>query len=306
MATAAAGPVVIYLDQPEGRKLLSDVKDGRNGCYQPILHRIFSQQTTRAGCGIQSCALLLSANAIGCRVNSSRQQRHVVTDAAQRQSVSTSIPVKRRKTDDDATEKTVHTKIHSPSQSLTLEQSNNKQPSPSEQDSLSSAVAGKGGYSVSSGLSNLPYTEVGLYSMPQTLSVTSRESVSSKGLTLADVAAILQAHGCVVWVVHSALSTVNQFRRDILDALSSADSCSGMVLNFHRGPLSTGEKARKSHHSPVVAYHKALDYILVLDTAAPLEHHFWTSVDAMFTAMLTVDHVSSKSRGYCFFVKPTT
>jgi len=299
MAAAAGGSLVIYFDQPEGRKLLSDARDSRNGCYQPILHGIFSQQTTRAGCGIQSCALLLSANAIGCRMNSSRQwhQRPSVTDMSH-QPVS-SVPAKRRKTD-DAVEKTVRTKQHSPSHSVVSEQSY-KQTSQNEKGV--SALPAKGGLATGSSVFNLPYTEVGLYSMPQTMTVTTRELVASNGLTLGEVAGILRAHGCTVWTVHSASSTVSQFRHDLVDALSSADSCSGMVLNFHRGPLSTDEKARKSHHSPVVAYHKASDNLLILDTAAPIERHFWTSVQAMFTAMLTIDHVSGKSRGYCFFVK---
>jgi len=302
MATAAAGPVVIYLDQPEGRKLLSDVRDGRNGCYQPILHRIFSQQTTRAGCGIQSCALLLSANAVGCQLSSSRHQGHSSPPTLHQ--LELAVPAKRRKTDDPG-EKTVRAKVYDPSQSLNSDKSN-KQTSPSEKDTSSLAARG-GGHPSGISVSSLPYTEVGLYSMPQTMTVTSREMVASHGLTLAQVAAILQAHSCTVWVVYSASSTVAQFRRDLLDVLSSAESCSGMVLNFHRGPLSAGvEKARKSHHSPVVAYHKAFDYILLLDTAAPIDRHFWTSVDAMFTAMLTVDHVSGKSRGYCFFVKSAT
>lgn len=296
MAAAASVPLIIFFDQPEGQKLLSDVRDGHSGCYQPILHSIFSQQTTRAGCGIQTCALLLSANAIGCRINSSR---HHVTDMFH-QPLS-SAPAKRRKK--DYAEKTVRTKNHSPSDPLFLEQSN-KQTSPTDKDNL----VAKGGFAASTTNSvfNLPYTEVGLYSMPETMTVTNREWVASHGLTLIEVAAILRAHGCTVWTVHSSSTTVSQFRRDLLDALSSADSCSGIVLNFHRGPLSTGEKARKSHHSPAVAYHKASDNLLVLDTAAPIERHFWTSVEAMFTAMLTVDHVSGKSRGYCFFVKPST
>ena len=290
------GPVVIYLDQSEGRKLLSDVRDGRNGRYQPVLHSIFHQQTTRAGCGIQTCALLLSANAVGCHLHSSRHQEHASSDAL----TVLTVPAKRRRTD-DAGERTVGTKAHDTSQSLNLDKSN-KQTLPSEKDS--SSIAAKGGYLSSNIVSSLPYTEVGLYTMPQTLTVTNREWVASNGLTLAQVAGILRAHGCTVWVVHSASTTVAQFRRDVLDVLSSADCCSGLAVNFHRGPLSTAEnRSRKSHHSPVVAYHKAFDYILVLDTAAPIERHFWTSVDAMFTAMLTVDHVSGKSRGYCFFVK---
>jgi len=297
MAAAAGGLLVIYLNHPEGQKLLSDVRDDHNGCYQPILHGIFSQQTTRAGCGIQSCALLLSANAIGCHMKSAKQQAHSVTDTFHQPE--SSAPLKRRKTD-DTKEKSVRTRYYNPGQSVISEKSY-KQTSHAEKNV--STVLAKEGDASSRSVLNLPYTEVGLYSMPQTMTVTRRELVASNGLTLAEVAGILRAHGCTVWTVHSASSTVRQFRRDLIDALSSADSCSGMVVNFHRGPLSMGEKARKSHHSPAVAYHKASDNLLMLDTAAPIERHFWTSLEAMFTAMLTLDHVSGKSRGYCFFVK---
>jgi len=300
MAAAASEPLMIFFGQPEGQKLLSDVQHGRNGCYQPILHSIFSQQTTRAGCGIQSCALLLSANAIGCHMNSGHQG-HDVTDVFHQPLPS--VPAKRRKTDSVEKTKTDRPKNYSPGQLLLSEESSKQT---SQNQKHASALPVKGGPASSSSVFTLPYTEVGLYSMPQTMTVTSRELVASKGLTLAEVAGILRAHGCRVWTVHSASTTVSQFRRDLLDALSSADSCSGMILNFHRGPLSTGDKARKSHHSPAVAYHRASDNLLVLDTAAPIERHFWTSVEAMFTAMLTADHVSGKSRGYCFFVKPPT
>jgi len=289
MAAAAAGPSLIYLDEVEGRKLLADVRDGRHGCYQPLLHSIFGQQTTRAGCGIQSCALLLSANAVGCqRVNLSRQQGHSVSRQP-------SVPAKKRKTEDSVVDEPLLSKTSAHNLPSALN-SATKQPVKEKDPRVGNPSSG--------GVFQLPYTEVGLYSMPQTLSVTTRELVASHGLTLAEVAGILRAHGCTVWVVYSSSSTADQFRRHVVDVLSAVDSCAGMVLNFHRGPLSSApEKARKSHHSPVVAYHKSADRVLVLDTAAPVDRHFWASVDALFTAMLTVDHVSGKSRGYCFFVK---
>lgn len=289
---------MIYCDEPEGRKLLSDVRDGKNGCYQPILHGIFSQQTTRAGCGIQSCALLLSANAIGCHMKSNHHQGRSVTDTLH-QPV-TSVPTKRRKTGD--TKATTGQTNHQSSSQSTVPEQPHKQTLSVEKDI--SPLQAKEGYASSSVVFTLPYTEVGLYSMPQTLTVTRRELVASGGLTLSQVAGILQAHACVVWTVHATSTTVAQFRRDLLDVLSSADSCSGMIVNFHRGLLTTG--ARKSHHSPVAAYHKVSDNLLVLDTAAPVERHFWTSVEAMFNAMLTLDHVTAKSRGYCFFIKTLT
>lgn len=229
MAIGGAGAPVIYLDQPQGAKLLSEVQNGGAGIYQPILHNIFTQQTSHAGCGIQSCALALCANALGTR----------------RQSLNAEV----------------------------------------------SSV-------------DVPNTELGLYEMPQTLKVTNRIAVAKAGLTLAQVSAILRSHGCIVRTVYATSASSADFRNDVLVALSSVNSQSGLIVNFHRSMLNTGnEPSRKSHHSPLVAYHRTADCVLVLDTAAPLGRHFWVSVDSMFAAMSTGDRVSGQSRGYCVFSK---
>lgn len=66
MATASASSKVIYLGSAEGKTLLENVsKSKAGGLVQPILYTIFSKQVTPAGCGMQSCAMLLSANDLG-------------------------------------------------------------------------------------------------------------------------------------------------------------------------------------------------------------------------------------------------
>jgi len=221
---------VIYLEHPEGRQLLAEVQNGKAGHHQPILQIIFSRQTTGGGCGIQSCALALSANALGSQFEPSQLLK--------------TLPV------------------------------------------------------------TLPYTELGMYEMPETLEVTNRHSVSRGGLTLEEVAAILRSHGCSVRTTHAASCSASQFRSDVIEALSSVKSQNGLIVNFSRSGLNKdSERSHWAHHSPLVAYHKLTDRVLVLDTAAPLNRHFWATVDSLFLAMLSTDRTSRKSRGYCIFSK---
>jgi hypothetical protein len=291
MAAGSGVPAtVIYLDQLDGQRLLAEVqKDAAAGAYQPILHTIFSQQTTRAGCGIQSCALVLSANAIGCCVRSG-------LGSDKRTKTSLHVVAKKRKV-----EKEVGLKIHDDVRQVTSELL--EQETYGRQTEVSSHVDGTVSMTYSGNLT-LPYTEVGLYEMPATLAVTRRELVASHGLTLAEVAAILQGHGCTVRVVHASSGSPDQFRRDVSFVLAASDSRMGVIVNFHRGPLSTGtDVSRRSHHSPLVAYHKHSGRVLLLDTSAPREQHFWATIGALFTAMATIDKVSGLSRGYCLFSK---
>ena len=55
---------LILLSSEEGQKLLQEAQTPGNA-YQPLLHGIFTKQTGRKNCGIQSCALVLSARHLG-------------------------------------------------------------------------------------------------------------------------------------------------------------------------------------------------------------------------------------------------
>lgn len=228
---AASATKVIYLSSAEGQALLENVTKAKGGLYQPILHVIFTKQETPAGCGVQSCALLLSANSLG---------RHYTAKSF-----------------------------------LSLKPS-----------SLDRQM--------------IPYTELALYDLPQTLAVTDRSAVAKYGLTLSQVAQIMKNHGCTVKEVHASHSSPSQFRADITEALASFDSRAGVIVNFSRSKL--GMTSRAAHHSLLVAYHSDTDCVLILDTGID-KPDFWVSVNDLFTAMNTEDHISRQSRGYCITFK---
>lgn len=285
--------LVTYLEETDGHRMLTEVQKNGAGGYQPILHAIFTQQTTRGGCGITSCALVLSANSIGCsgveNVHHRSSHRLPVSDSK----LPSKSPAGRREprsADPERMSSPNVTVASSISKSMTTRKVDTKLTTASMLRMMFPSLVA-------------PFTELGLYEMPATMAIARRESVSHRGLTLSEVAAILHGHGCTVRVVNASSSQVDQFRRDVASALSDPDSCSGVIVNFHRGPLSTGEGSHRAHHSPLVAYHRLADCVLVLDTAAPPERHFWVSCSALFTAMSTVDSVSGISRGYCVFSK---
>lgn len=227
---AASATSVIYLSSAEGQTLLENVRKAKGGLYQPILHVIFTKQMTPAGCGMQSCALLLSANSLG--------QRYKAKSFL----------------------------------------------------SLNPSTLDK---------EMIPFTELTMYSLPQTLAVTDLSAIAKYGLTLSQVAQIMKNHGCTVKEVHASDSSRSQFRADITEALANFDSRAGVIINFSRSKLGL---ARSAHHSPLVAYHSDTDCVLILDTGVD-KPDFWVTVDDLFGAMNTEDHISRQSRGYCIAFK---
>lgn len=229
MATSTGS--VIYLSSSEGQSLLESVRKGKGGLYQPILHVIFSKQMTPAGCGMQCCALLLSANRLG-RTYSAKSFLSLKSSSFDRQLI--------------------------------------------------------------------PFTELTMYDLPQTLAVVDHSTVQRYGLTLSQVAKILTSHGCSVKKVHASHSSPSQFRADVVEALASFDSRAGVTVNFVRSKL--GMASRVAHHSVLAAYHSDSDCVLVLDTGVEKED-FWVSINDLFTAMNTEDHLTKQIRGYCIAYK---
>lgn len=195
------------MNESEGKKRFSEV-EARGIYYQPIIKSIFSLQITSAGCGIQSCALCLSAYYLALTVFA---------------------PVK---------------------------------------DCLALIS--------SSRLTRLqpPWTERNFYDLEATKkSGITKEKIAHRGMTLDEVGHLLRFHGFMTVVVHVDNSTPEQFRKDLIHALS-CDSKSGIILNFKRRVLSTTMHPT-SHHSPAIAYHQSSDCLLVLDTGYTLDQHFW-------------------------------
>jgi len=113
------------------------------------------------------------------------------------------------------------------------------------------------------------------------------------GMTLAELGALLRAHGADVTTYYAADTELNAFRSLAQQNLKSAGDF--LLVNYQRGVL--GQK-EMGHISPVAAYNAATDRMLILDVAAYRYPPTWVSTAALWNAMNTLDGDSGRSRGF--------
>lgn len=145
------------------------------------------------------------------------------------------------------------------------------------------------------------YTDQNFFeTFPSSQKVVTKQQIQSRGTTLPELGQLLVSQNFTVRIVHASTSSSDAFRNDLLQYLTSSTSESGVSVNFHRRVLSTQMRGIP-HHSPVIAYHRGTDRLLVLDTSFSLDKHYWVKVNVMFAAMSTIDHSSDQSRGWTVF-----
>ncbi|MEM7135313.1 MAG: phytochelatin synthase family protein [Myxococcota bacterium] len=123
--------------------------------------------------------------------------------------------------------------------------------------------------------------------------VRTRFQVTFGGMSLADLAGLLEAHGAEVEVHHAGSSTVDEFRQVLEENLAREGDY--VVVNYQREALGQG---RVGHISPLAAYDRDTDSVLVLDTAAHKYPPTWVPVPSLFTAMDTTDNSTGQTRGF--------
>jgi hypothetical protein len=121
----------------------------------------------------------------------------------------------------------------------------------------------------------------------------SRLRVTLGGMTLTDLAELLRAHGARVSIHHADAFTVEQFRAVVSQNLSRPDDF--LLVNYQREVL--GQK-RVGHISPLAAYDRDADLVLVMDTASHHYPHSWVPLERLHAAMATTDSTSGEKRGY--------
>lgn len=123
--------------------------------------------------------------------------------------------------------------------------------------------------------------------------VRPRRKVMLGGMSLPDLAGLLRAHGATVVLQHAAGSNVEQFRETVVRNLSTEGDF--LLVNYQREVLGQN---RVGHISPVAAYDRETDSVLIMDTASYSYPPTWVPVTGLFEAMATPDRSSGKSRGY--------
>jgi hypothetical protein len=119
------------------------------------------------------------------------------------------------------------------------------------------------------------------------------ESAAKGGLTIDQLADLLQTHPVHAEVVHASDLSLDEMRARLAKNLATADDY--VIVNYDRGGV--GQETM-GHISPLGAYHAASDRFLLLDVARYKYPPVWVKADALFAAMRTNDIVSGKSRGF--------
>jgi hypothetical protein len=123
--------------------------------------------------------------------------------------------------------------------------------------------------------------------------VRSRLEVLTGGMTLEDLAALLRAHGAAVAVRHADAFDLDQFRTTVAENLARPDDY--LLVNYQREVL--GQR-RLGHISPLAAYDRDTDSVLIMDTATYSYPPTWVPLARLYAAMQTTDSSSGKLRGY--------
>jgi hypothetical protein len=128
---------------------------------------------------------------------------------------------------------------------------------------------------------------------PEATRVRTSLEVTLAGMTLAELAALLRAHGADVTTQFASDTTLDDFRSVARRNLATPGDF--LLVNYEREALG---QIRSGHISPLAAYNEATDRFLILDVAAYRYPPVWVSARSLWEAMSTLDRASGRTRGF--------
>lgn len=123
--------------------------------------------------------------------------------------------------------------------------------------------------------------------------VVTPESVGRGGMTMAQLASLLQCHAVRATVTHADTLDVGQLRRTLAASLARRDDL--VIANYDRATL--GQEGY-GHLSPLGAYDAESDRVLVMDVARYKYPPVWVPAARLLAAMQTTDPDAGQSRGF--------
>ncbi len=127
-------------------------------------------------------------------------------------------------------------------------------------------------------------------------SVESVQLVEMEGITLAQLATMLDKSGAKAEPVFASDTDLEKFRAAAIATLR--DPGAFLIVNVGRAVLGQGTIANGGHISPIGAYNAEEDRFLMLDVARYKYEPSWIPAVRLFRAMNTLDTTSGKTRGY--------
>ena len=122
--------------------------------------------------------------------------------------------------------------------------------------------------------------------------VRSRVDVTLGGMSLPNLAGLLEARGMEVSKLHGDELSLEEFRELVKTNLSREGDY--LLVNYQREVLG---QSRVGHISPVGAYNAAADQMLILDTADYKYPYTWVPLASLYDAMQEKDSASGRARG---------
>lgn len=113
------------------------------------------------------------------------------------------------------------------------------------------------------------------------------------GMTIDQLADLVQCHPANAKTVHAEDSTLDDFRALVAKNLATPDDF--IIVNYDRAGV--GQESM-GHISPLGAFDAKADKILLLDVARYKYPPVWADTAALFAAMRTKDPVSGRTRGW--------
>jgi hypothetical protein len=117
-------------------------------------------------------------------------------------------------------------------------------------------------------------------------------TIAQQGLTLDQLAAVLAQYPVKVQTYHGADLSLSQMRQLIEDTLRESDQY--ILVNYLRATIG---QERGGHISPLAAYNRARDQVLILDVSRYKYPPVWVSLQTLWRSINTIDSTSQKTRG---------
>ncbi|MDI3289302.1 phytochelatin synthase family protein [Polyangium sp. 15x6] len=120
------------------------------------------------------------------------------------------------------------------------------------------------------------------------------DAVARDGITLTQFACLARCNGTRTNAHFAESSSVEVFRKAIRDATSRPGE-THFVVAYDRATLG---QTGSGHFSPIGGMHADRDLALLLDVARFKYPPHWVPIETLFRAMLPIDQVSGRSRGF--------
>ncbi|MCF6777236.1 phytochelatin synthase family protein [Thiotrichales bacterium 19X7-9] len=118
--------------------------------------------------------------------------------------------------------------------------------------------------------------------------------INFHGMTLGQAGLILEQYADSVKIYHgNEIMGVKQFKELLINALTNKKQF--IIINFYRKTIN---ESGGGHFSPIAAYNPQTDRFLILDVARYKYPPVWVKSEELFKAILGIDSISKKSRGF--------